>query len=305
MKNKTLIIGLLISFSLVSCKTKTENTSSTGADLQEYTVVASNYPLLYFAERMAGEMVRLEFPASVSTDPAYWQPRSEDIAFMQQADLILLNGATYEKWIDKVSLSASRVINTSAGLEDQLIALEGILTHSHGPEGAHEHGETGMTTWLDLSLSIEQANVVREALLSALPEEESMINESFNGLKADLEGLDREISKLTSSNHELYAVFSHPVYQYFQRRYHVHGTSLHWEPDEMPEEDQWKELEQIRREHPGAVLVWEDIPLEEIGSRLDAMGLAYAVFNPCGNRPDEGDFMSVMNTNLESLRELY
>lgn len=305
MRNKILIFVLFVSFSMVSCKTKTDNTSETGSDFQEFTIVASNYPLLYFAQRLAGELASMKFPASVSTDPAYWQPRSEDITAMQQADFILLNGATYEKWIDKVSLPASKVINTTAGLEEQFIALEGTMTHSHGPEGEHEHGETGMTTWLDLSLAIEQAKVVRDALLSAFPEEESYINEAFNGLKADLDGLDGEINQLTTSNHNLYAVFSHPVYQYFQHRYHLHGTSLHWEPDLMPDEQQWKELEQILSAHPGAVMVWEDIPSEEIGSKLKAMGIVYAVFNPCGNRPEEGDLISVMKANLESLRKLY
>ena len=305
MNNKTILASILILFLLAGCKPKTESGSAESPDNKEFVIVASNYPLLYFAERLAGNMAKFEFPASVSTDPAHWQPTSADITALQQADLILLNGATYEKWIDMVSLPASKTVNTTAGLEDRFIEMEGSITHSHGPGGEHEHGETGMTTWLDLSLAIEQAAVVRDALAQRLPGEEDRLSEAFGQLKSELEMMDREIKEISSSNHDLYVIFSHPVYQYFQRRYHVHGTSLHWEPDVMPDDDQWKELQEILKKHPKAVMVWEDVPMDEIGNKLEATGMNFAVFNPCGNRPGEGDLLSVMSANIESLRNLY
>jgi zinc transport system substrate-binding protein len=73
----------------------------------------------------------------------------------------------------------------------------------------------------------------------------------------------------------------------------------------MPDESQWTELEGILKQHPSAVMVWEDVPMKEIKSKLRSMGVKFAVFNPCGNRPGEGDFISTMNVNLESLRKLY
>ena len=58
--------------------------------LSVYTV---NYPLAYFAERIAGDQARVVFPAPSDVDPAFWQPDRETIRTYQQADLILLNGA--------------------------------------------------------------------------------------------------------------------------------------------------------------------------------------------------------------------
>ncbi len=58
--------------------------------LQIYTV---NYPLAYFAERIAGDLAEIRFPAPPDVDPAFWMPGTDTIAAYQAADRILLNGA--------------------------------------------------------------------------------------------------------------------------------------------------------------------------------------------------------------------
>jgi zinc transport system substrate-binding protein len=70
-----------------------------------------NYPLKYFAERIGGDHVRVEFPAPADVDPAYWNPALAGISAFQKADLILLNGAGYAKWIAKVSLPRSKIVD--------------------------------------------------------------------------------------------------------------------------------------------------------------------------------------------------
>src|SRR3990172_4697574 len=66
-----------------------------------YTV---NYPLEYFAGRIAGDLVQIVFPAPANVDPAFWVPDEATLVKYQQADLILLNGANYAHWLTTVSL---------------------------------------------------------------------------------------------------------------------------------------------------------------------------------------------------------
>ena len=47
---------------------------------------------------------RAAFPATADVGPAFWAPEVETIAAFQAADLILLNGATYAKWLKTASL---------------------------------------------------------------------------------------------------------------------------------------------------------------------------------------------------------
>ena len=128
-----------------------ETALKAGADRP--VVCVTNYPLKYFAERIASPVVTVRFPVSGDGDPAYWKPGPEHVLALQQADLILLNGASYESWLKNVSLPQSKLVDTSAGLRDRLIALEEAATHSHGLEGEHEHSGTAFTTWLDLTLA--------------------------------------------------------------------------------------------------------------------------------------------------------
>ena len=44
------------------------------------TVYVVNYPLKYFAERIAGEHARVVFPAPRDVDPAFWNPDTETVA---------------------------------------------------------------------------------------------------------------------------------------------------------------------------------------------------------------------------------
>ncbi|RLA05886.1 MAG: zinc ABC transporter substrate-binding protein, partial [Gammaproteobacteria bacterium] len=62
-----------------------------------------NYPLAYFAERIGGEQVEVGFPVPADVDPAFWSPAADAVAAYQAADVIILNGATYAKWVPKVT----------------------------------------------------------------------------------------------------------------------------------------------------------------------------------------------------------
>ncbi|MGH9391488.1 MAG: metal ABC transporter substrate-binding protein, partial [Vicinamibacteria bacterium] len=149
---------------------------SSGKKLQVYV---ANYPLMYFAERVGGEHVDVRFPAPPDIDPATWKPDAATVADYQRADLILLNGAGYEKWTERASLPVARLVDTSGGFRDRYIVIEGALVHSHGPEGEHSHGETAFTTWLDPTLAIEQALAIRDALTRARPKSRPDLEEGF------------------------------------------------------------------------------------------------------------------------------
>ena len=55
-------------------------------------------------------------------------------------------------------------------------------------------------------------------------------------------------------------------------------------------------------DHPSRLMLWEGEPLPEIKAVLLQKGILVMVFNPCGNRPAEGDFIDVMKTNIQTLR---
>ena len=116
----------LLSLTILAVPTSCRRSTETGAKKSTAAGTASppriyvvNYPLKYFAERIAVNAAEVVFPAPPNEDPAFWKPEMETIASFQQADLILLNGAFYARWTDHATLPASRAVDTSSGFRDR------------------------------------------------------------------------------------------------------------------------------------------------------------------------------------------
>jgi zinc transport system substrate-binding protein len=296
----------VLSILLAGCSTeKVAETGDSSGDAGRPLVYASNYPLQYFAARISTPLFDIRMPVPAGEDPAFWKPEAEDILALQQADLIVLNGASYESWLKKVSLPGSRLVDTSEGLKEQFIALEEETTHSHGLDGEHEHSATAFTTWLDLTLAVEQARAVKNAFAERWPEYEGQFEAQFDRLAQELEALDAEFEEIVSGAPDLHVVFSHPVYQYFARRYGVNGRNVHWEPHEMPSDGMWQELAALLGSHPANWMIWEGEPSSDNTAKLSELGIRSVVFDPCAGTPDGGDFVSVMKLNMAALKTVF
>jgi zinc transport system substrate-binding protein len=292
MKPNLKFFSLILALILIGCSEKETASKTEKKILTVYTV---NYPLAYFTQRIGGEAVEVVFP-EIDGDPAFWEPSPEGLAGFQRADMILLNGAGYAKWLDYASLPQSRLVDTSSGFKNKYIEIEDAMTHSHAGGEAHSHGVAAFTTWLDPTLAIAQAAAIDAAL--------AVDQSGFEELRADLLALDKSLEAAFRRLSGKALIGSHPVYQYLKRKYDLDLRSLHWEPDVMPGPEMWRELEELRAKHASSILLWEDEPLPEIKERLTAMGIRSVVFNPCGNRPEEGDFLSVMRANVANIKSL-
>jgi zinc transport system substrate-binding protein len=290
---------------LIAGCAKEQDKSADVSASKTLSVYVVNYPLKYFAERIGGQWVKVTFPAPADGDPAYWSPGPEVVAAYQQADLILLNGADYAKWISKASMPSSKMIDTSGSFSDRLIKLKDPTTHSHGPAGEHAHGGLAFTTWLDPTLAVEQARAVKDALSAKLPGRKIAFASRFAELEKELLEIDKQLKDIISKDSQRPIVFSHPVYQYFARRYGLNIKSVHWEPDEMPNAAMWDEFRQLLAGHPARWMIWEGEPTPDTVAGLKQLGIGCAVFDPCGNMPDSGDLLSVIRSNLANLQAVY
>jgi zinc transport system substrate-binding protein len=196
-------------------------------------------------------------------------------------------------------------VDTSAGFRDHYSHKERSLTHSHGREGDHSHAGTAFTTWLDFTLAVEQARVVAAALSRQQPGSKDVFARNLASLEKDLLDLDRRVQEIVAMNPDRQLLASHPVYQYFRHRYGLNLKSVMWEPDAMPNEMQWSELVRMLTGHPADWMIWEGEPALESVTRLSGMGIDSLVFDPCGNRPPAGNFLSVMQQNMQNLERAF
>jgi zinc transport system substrate-binding protein len=197
------------------------------------------------------------------------------------------------------------MVNTSAKFKDRYVPIKGVVTHSHGAGGEHAHRDIAFTTWIDFNLAAGQAWVVADAMGRKKPALKAVFQKNYADLKKDLLELDQQLKALTASDPAKPLVGSHPVYDYLAARYGLNIKSVHWEPDAMPGNDQWKELVDLRKDHPAKWMIWESAPVGETIEKLKSIGVESLVFDPCGNVPDQGDFLSVMRENLNNIQQAF
>jgi len=292
------LFSILIYF---ACSEKKEEQSINESKVKR--IASVNYPLHFFATQIGGSEVDALYPIPADVDPAYWEPAAEDIIIYQEADLILLNGAGYAKWIDKVSLPPSKMINTSLPFKDKYIELEEGQTHSHGPEGEHEHRGFAFTTWLNFKYAKIQAEEIKKALINLMPENKNVFEDNYSVLAKEIEDLDIKMDKLANSFSEEILFASHPVYQYLSSGYGLNVESFHWEADEMPDELKWENFDNRQSKLKANIMLWEDDPLPEVKQELLKRGIRIVVFKPCANTPTSSDFLNLMKTNIINLGE--
>jgi zinc transport system substrate-binding protein len=164
---------------------------------------------------------------------------------------------------------------------------------------------------MDMTLARQQASAIARALIQRWPGQQQAIAQREARLLEVLTELDKAYQQLAGDLAGNLAgkklIYSHPVYQYFERRYQLAGESLHWEPGEMPSEKQWKELGYLVAGKSNSLFIWEDEPSAEIAQRMAQgmanLGLASVVIRPAANTSNK-DWLDEQQANLKRLRDL-
>jgi zinc transport system substrate-binding protein len=271
------------------------------------TVYTTFYPTTYFAERIGGKRLLVVCPCPADADPAYWMPDDATITAYQRAGLILINGAGFEKWIDNTALPQAALINTSKPLAGELIELQGEVSHSHGPSGAHTHAGLDGHTWVDPLNAKLQAQQIADACVRAWPAHADEFRQNMMALAADLDKLQGRMPAVTEALAQRTLLCSHPAYNYLARRNGWTVVNFHLEPNEAPAAEELTKVAAACADKRAALMLWEDEPLKEAADLLRTrFGLESVVFAPAETLDDAQratgvDYLTIMNDNVDRL----
>ena len=296
-------IGCILVLIALGCSKK-EAAPGTKVELEdrpETLIYTVNYPLAYFAKRLAPEATEVVFPAPPDVDPASWKPSPEVIARYQKADLILLNGAGYARWTQYATLPKARTVVTAEDCRKTFLQNGDAVKHQHGPDGEHAHEGTAFTTWLDMRLALCQAERIRDALIQLAPTRKNAVQQRFAALERDLTRLDARLGATAKAWGDQRILASHPVYQYLEHAYGLRIESLHFEPDQSLGPEAVQELDSLVASQPAKLMLWEAQPLPETEQLLRRRGITTVVFDPISQPPSKGDFLTVMADNAGRL----
>jgi zinc transport system substrate-binding protein len=194
-------------------------------------VVVTSQPLFEMATLLGGAQIDVQRITPDNISSRHWKPGKNDVRRLQQADLILISGAGYEPWKDRVSLPGSRLKDTAVGYYSQFIRIPDAITHQHGPEGQHAHPGTVWATWLDPELAESQCTRVADLLTELRPDTANEIATTIKTIKTQLtasQNLVKEISSRTSGR-KITVVGDSPHYHYLTSQLGWDFQYVHWD----------------------------------------------------------------------------
>lgn len=166
---------------LVACVSSEQKAES--KNLSDMTSLS--FPVFFLSQSLAPDLQSDCF-LPTGEDAQHWFPSPEQIASLQEKDLIVQMGGGYESWVLTSSLPSRKLVSLEEGIAT--IPLTG-QTHSHGAGGVHEHKGTNPFTWLDPDIYRMQLSLLKEKMRTFPNQDQNVLDQKFSALEKQLVGL--------------------------------------------------------------------------------------------------------------------
>jgi zinc transport system substrate-binding protein len=284
-----------------------ERSLAAGTGPSQIRVCVTSRPLLEMALLVAGEQAIVEKIIPDEERSLFWKPGAAEIRRLQDADLILIHGAGFEPWLDRISVPESTIVDTGSVFEDQLIRVSDFVVHQHGPDGEHSQEGVVRETWLDPELATAQLNQVVLAFTKLQPEHADKFIRRAAPLTHSLEATDSQIEALAAQTSEenLTILSDGPYYHYLTRRLKWKLNPVSWPEasSELPAVDQEKLKERAEKSLNQLILIRMDH--SDSASKLaESAGLTPVFIDLCERISDTDESLDVrLKRNIARLTE--
>ena len=272
-------------------------------------VVASFYPLAFFAQEIGGEKVTVKQLIPDHTELHTWQPSFADILAVDEADVVIYNGASLDNWFENdilaiIDSSNKIIVETAKGVK-LLETEQEIDEHEHIQEGLYDPH-----TWISPFIAEQQAQKIYEALIEKDPNHMEYYTERWQDLKTRFEELDNKyLTGLSTKNKEEIFV-AHSAFGYLADRYNFeqHGV-IGISADEQPSASVYVNLVEMMLEHEIYVVyvdpVYSDESIQTLKNelkRLSGQDVQILKLYFMLGIVDDLDYFGQQEKNLENLK---
>lgn len=293
-------------------------------------VYTSFYPIYDMTKQIGGDKIEVENLGSLETEAHDWEASAKDLANLNEADLLIINGAGMESWKDSVSGSSDvEILDTSKDLD--LIKTDEEDDHDHDDheddhddhedadhkdhEDAdhddhdhHHHGEFDPHTWLSPSMGKDQAKVIYEKLAELDPENKDYYKANYDKLAGELDQIIKEYKEKFASKEDNEFVVPHEAFGYLCREFDLEqipltGITSTEEPDaktmqEVTDKVKEEDIDTIFYEKGGSSKAAQAIAIEIDGKAVELSTLEFVSKEDLEN---EVHYQDLIGENLESI----
>jgi len=220
-------------------------------------IFVSILPQKYFAERVAGEHVKVSVMVGNGKSPATYEPTPKQMALLDSSQLYFKIGVPFESiWIDAIS-------ELNPDLEIIECCAELITGHDEGNSHEHHVGEQNAKeeNAIDPHIWTSPANAkyialkMKKALIDNYPVYAKEFDDNYSILIEDLDRLDQDIKSSLAQLKNRYIVASHPSWGYYAEAYDLIQVPIEVEGKEVRAKSLAKLIEFARSKNINRVFV--------------------------------------------------
>lgn len=180
-------------------------------------VVASASIFADMTEILAGEQVEVKTIVPIGEDPHIYEPTPGDAQLIAKADLILINGLTFEGWLNELienSGTKAKVVTITKGVEP----IESIKYKN----------STDPHAWMDAGNGLIYIKNIKEALSELDPDHADIYSFNHDLYRQQLLDMDKYIRQLIESIPESRRILvtSHDAFRYYGKRYGIRVEAI-------------------------------------------------------------------------------
>ncbi len=291
-----------------------ETSSEAGRDTSRLTVYTSFYPMYDFAKKVGGDKIELTNLVPAGTEPHDWEPATTDITGLENADMLIYNGAGMEHWVDKVLDSLENkdlvAVQASEGVE----LMEGHHGHDDEEEeedGEHEEEESGYDphVWISIKNAKIEMETIKNALAEADPDNAQYYEDNYKEYAAKFDELDAAYAETLAALPNKDIIVAHQAFGYLCRDYGLNQVAIEGlSPDSEPDPARMAEIIRFAKDNHVTTIFFEELVSPKVAETIaKELGAKTDVLNPVEGLTDEQlaagkDYLSVMADNLEALK---
>jgi zinc transport system substrate-binding protein len=200
-------------------------------------VVVTTFSTYDFVRQIAGDTVNINYLLGPGVDSHSFEPSSNDLIKIKNADMFIYIGGEMEKWVDKIL--GTDVITSKTELIKVTDCVETI--EEQEVDGAEEHeeeeGAFDEHIWTSPKNAINMVNYLNNKLILSVPENKEMYNKNAESYIAKIEEVDSKIREIVNNKKRDRLVFGDKMpMQYFINEYGLkvsaafNGCSTETEP---------------------------------------------------------------------------
>lgn len=204
MKKKIYMILLALVLVITGC------TSSNNKDNEKINVVASFFPVYDLVKRVGGDKVEAS-NLTQTGDAHSFEPGIKDMENISKSDLLAINGAGFEGWIDQIKSSQPdlQVLDLSEDLD--LIEVD---------------GHTDPHTWLSVKNPLLMLEKIKDKLIEIDKKNESYYNENYQKALEEFKIVENKYDQELSKYKGRAFIAPHAAFNYLLQEYDLEQVGI-------------------------------------------------------------------------------